>query len=347
MQNKRNKLLLGIITLFFLILVIFLIVWLKPDNSNNENTSTVNQSEHTDASSQPLNANQQDAQSLSFASKSQQDIQINCQIAMDSSNRLIVNENTKNCFEFFITQYGEKTIDQIKIDFVSYSKASYKEPLLSQITDLWSRYMEYRQSLGDLQAPNIDKEDPKYYKAIFTDMKNLRKKFFSNYEIEGLFGIEDVYNDYTIDRMEVMNDKKLTAEQKAQKLKELFNDLPEDWKANLQQISQLEDLRKLTSDIKARGGSAEEIRQMRTTLVGPEATQRLEKLDTQRTDWKNRVNNYLNERESIVKSNMSDSAKQAAIQKLRDQNFTNSHEQLRLQTFETVHDQGGKLPFSD
>ena len=346
MQNRR-KLFLGVAIICVLILVIFLIAWLKPDNTENGDAQAVSQSGTTNTMGQPLNENQPNAQGLSFASKSQQDIQINCQITMDSSNRLIVNENTKNCFEFFITQYGEKTLDQIKADFVSYSKTSYKEPLLSQIIDLWSRYLDYRQSLGELQAPNIDKEDPKYYKAIFNDMKNLRKKFFSNYEIEGLFGIEDVYNDYTIARMEVMNDKNLTAEQKAQKLKELFNDLPDDWKANLQQISQLDDLRRLTSEIKARGGSAEEIRQMRTNLVGPEATQRLEKLDTQRADWKNRVNNYLNERDSIVKSNMSDSAKQAAIQKLRDQNFNNSQEQLRLQTFETVHDQGGKLPFSD
>jgi hypothetical protein len=29
------------------------------------------------------------------------------------------------------------------------------------------------------------------------------------------------------------------------------------------------------------------------------------------------------------------------------QQFANQQEQLRLQTFETVHDQGGKLPFAN
>ena len=40
-------------------------------------------------------------------------------------------------------------------------------------------------------------------------------------------------------------------------------------------------------------------------------------------------------------------AQQQAIQKLRDQQFNNSQEQLRLGAFETTHDTGGKLPFAD
>ena len=86
---------------------------------------------------------------------------------------------------------------------------------------------------------------------------------------------------------------------------------------------------------------------MRLSLVGPEATQRLENLDGQRSNWKSKVNQYLSERDSIVKSNMSSSAKQEAVQRLRSQHFNNSQEQLRVETFEQVHDQGGQLPFAD
>ena len=156
-----------------------------------------------------------------------------------------------------------------------------------------------------------------------------------------------MYNDYTLARMAVMEDKKLNEAEKAKKLQDLFDELPEDWKENLKQLSQLEDLRKLTAEIKARGGSAEEIRQMRMNLVGPEATQRLETLDGQRSDWKNRVDGYLANRQTIQNSNMSEAAKQSAIQELRNQQFKNPQEQLRLETFETVHDKGGKLPYSD
>jgi len=44
---------------------------------------------------------------------------------------------------------------------------------------------------------------------------------------------------------------------------------------------------------------------------------------------------------------MSDAAKQSAVSQLRTQQFNDQKEQLRLQTFETIHDQGGKLPFAE
>ena len=335
-----------IFAVLILAILIAVVSWLKPDSITSSETSKTTEQPFDQLESSAIAA-QAKTGGLTFASASQQDIQINCQLKIDASNRLIVNEATKNCFEFFITQYGEKEIQQIKTDFVTYANASYSEPLLSQLTDLWSRYMQYREQMGSLEAPNIDKEQASYYKAIFNNIKSLRKKFFSDYEIEGLFGIEDVYNEYTLARMSVMEDKKLSETEKAKNLQNLFEDLPEDWKENLKQLSQLEDLRKLTAEIKARGGSADEIRQMRMNLVGPEATQRLENLDGQRINWKNRVDGYLQSRDSILKSNMNDSAKQTKIQQLRNQQFNNPQEQLRLETFESVHDKGGKLPYSD
>ncbi|OTG80756.1 lipase secretion chaperone [Acinetobacter sp. ANC 4648] len=346
MQGTQKKY--WVIGLSFIIMLILAFIfglkphYLKQDTRvNSSDIQDQTQASHAETSTNTT------SQTHMFSSQSQQDTQINCQIRVDQVNRLVVNEQTKDCFEYFITQYGEKNIQQIKTDFVTYIKSSFKEPISSQLTDLWSRYIQYREQLGLLEAPNIKPEDPKYYRTIFSNMQNLRQKFFSTYESEGLFGKEDSYNDYTLDRLAILDDQSLSTEEKAKQLAARFNQLPEDWKENLQQLSQLEDLRKLTSEIKARGGSATELRQMRTNLVGADATQRLEKLDIQRDDWKQRVNQYLTDRDQITQSSMSDTAKQTAVEQLKTQQFNNPSEQLRLHTFESVHDQGGKLPFSN
>lgn len=346
MQEASRKLL-WIAIILIIVMVFAFIFWLKPQEQPNDDLQTSSEKFAKQEAGQIMPTMLSTTQAQSFSSKSQQDTQVNCQIRVDRSNHLIVNEQTKDCFEYFITQYGEKTLDQIKVDFLAYIKASYKEPVLSQLTDLWARYVDYRSKLGDLQPPTAEKDSPKYYQQIVDNTQNLRKKFFSDYEIQGLFGTQDIYDQYTVDRMQVMGNQNLSASEKAEKLKQLFNQLPEDWKENLQQVSQLDDLRKLTSEIKARGGSAEELHQMRTNLVGAEATQRLEKLDVQRSDWKNKVNQYLAERDTIINSSMSDAAKQSAISQLKSQQFSNQQDYIRLQTFEKVHDEGGKLPFSD
>ena len=341
---QKNKL--WLIIALVVIAVAAFIFWLAPKASQNDPSDQSIQQQNTPLA-QGESSTAQATSGSSLLSPSQQDTEVNCQISMDGSNHLIVNEQTRNCFEYFITQYGEKSIDQIKKDFKAYIAQGHKEPALSQIYDLWDRYMKYREQLGNLQPPSDDKESPQYYRSIYSSTQNLRKQFFSDYEIEGLFGKENTYHEYTLKRMEVVNDKKLSESEKAKKLKALFDELPEDWKENLEQINKLEDLRKLTADIKARGGSSEEIHQMRLNLVGPEATQRLENLDSQRSSWKSSVNQYLTERDSIVKSNMSDSAKQQAVQQLRNQHFKSKEDQLRVSTFESVHDQGGKLPFAE
>ncbi len=327
-----------------ILVIIAVIFWLKPSTSATKSTESFTQnSENLGTVATPKITDQQ---ALSYASHSQQDTQVNCQIRLDNSNHLIVNEQTKDCFEYFLTQYGEKTIDQIKNDFIKYIQVSYQDPAKSQIDDLWKRYVDYRGQLGTIEAPKDHQNDSSYYRTIFNNINNLRKKFFSEYEIQGLFGPEDIYNNYTLDRMKILDDKSLSAQEKAKKLKALFDQLPADLRENLQQVNQLEDLRKLTSDIKARGGSAQEIHDMRVNLVGAEATGRLETLDIQRDNWKQQVNQYLAARDSIMQSPMSDSAKQDAVNQLRQQQFSSTSDQTRVQTFETVHDQGGKLPFA-
>ena len=342
MQQHQKKIA-GLIAGILCVLCIGLFFWLKPQNPSTA-TSTATQD---NAVGMEATSAMAASEAHSLVSNSQKDTQINCQIRTDASNHLIVNEQTKDCFEYFITQYGEKTIEQIKADFITYTKESYKDPVMSQLSDLWTRYMQYREQMGNLQVPTADKESAKYYQQIVNNTQSLRKKFFSDYEIQGLFGAQDSYDQYTVDRMEILEDKNLSAAEKADKLKALFEKLPEDWKENLKQLNQLEDLRKLTAEIKARGGSADELRQMRTNLVGPEATQRLETLDVQRNDWKQRVDQYLSERDGIMKSSMSDSAKQSAVEQLRTKQFNSPQDKLRVQTFETVHDQGGKLPFAN
>ncbi len=343
---QHQKKIAGLIAGVICILCLVLFFWLKPNITQNTPSATSTSAQDNTAGTEATSA--MDASTAhSLMSNSQKDTQINCQIRTDASNRLIVNEQTKDCFEYFITQYGEKTIEQIKADFLTYTKESYKDPVMSQLSDLWTRYMQYREQMGNLQAPTADKESAKYYQQIVNNTQSLRKKFFSDYEIQGLFGTQDTYDQYTVDRLQILEDKTLSATEKADKLKALFEKLPEDWKENLKQLNQLEDLRKLTAEIKARGGSADELSQMRTNLVGPEATLRLETLDVQRNDWKGKVTQYLSDRDTIMKSNMSDSAKQSAVNQLKSQQFSNQQEQLRIETFETIHDQGGKLPFAN
>ena len=342
MQGMQKKVLWCVLG-FFILSLIACVYWLSPDSKNT--SAQLNESKVQNLASAPHTEHSSPNEDA-YHSKSQQDTEVNCQLKIDRSQNLVVNSQTRDCFEYFITQYGENDLEQIKNHFGKFIQGQYLEPARSQIMELWARYLKYREQLAQIQAPSAKQQDKNYFQKIFSSIQDIRKRFFSASEIEGLFSSEDIYQNYTLDRMQILEDSSLSEIEKAQKLKERFEELPEDWQQNLQELSKLDDLHTLTKQIKARKGSAEELRQMRTALVGAEATQRLETLDTQRNAWQQRVTSYLDGRDEIIKSNMSDSAKNQAIQQLRQQQFNSSQEQLRLRTFETVHDQGGELPFN-
>ncbi|MCH7335866.1 lipase secretion chaperone [Acinetobacter sp. NIPH 2699] len=282
-----------------------------------------------------------------FRSISQLDTATNCQLQFNASQRLIINEQTRNCFEYFISQYGERNINEIRHHFQLYLVQHFQAAQQQQILALWTRYLDYRQKLAQLQVDQPTQENVDYFQSVFNAMHDLKQHFFSSMEIQGLFGTEDIYQQYMLDRMKILEDAKLSEAAKAQRLQQRFDQLPQQWQENLKALSQLEDLRALTAQIQARHGSAQELRNMRVSRVGEAATRRLEQLDQQRSDWKQRVQHYLNERQSILDSNMSSSAKVQSIQKIQQQQFQSVQEQRRLQTFETVYDQGGTLPFSN
>ena len=64
-----------------------------------------------------------------------------------------MNSQTRDCFEYFITQYGESNLQQVKTHFKKFIQDQYLEPARSQIIDLWRRYLKYREQLAQIQPP--------------------------------------------------------------------------------------------------------------------------------------------------------------------------------------------------
>ena len=75
-----------------------LLFWLAPSQSIAEKIRTVRTSDpqaNSLTATTPANL----VQGGAFMSKSQQDTEVNCQLRLDGAHRLIVNEQTRNCFE--------------------------------------------------------------------------------------------------------------------------------------------------------------------------------------------------------------------------------------------------------
>lgn len=205
----------------FILSLIACVYWLSPDSENTSPQPNQDEAKSLVATSQStLNSSLNEN---TYLSKSQQDTQVNCQLKIDSSQHLVVNSQTRDCFEYFITQYGESNLQQVKTHFKKFIQDQYLEPARSQIIDLWTRYLKYREQLAQIQPPQSKKQDQNYFQKIFSSIQDIRKRFFSASEIEGLFSTEDIYQNYTLDRMKILEDSSLSEIEKAKNLKSALN----------------------------------------------------------------------------------------------------------------------------
>lgn len=107
MQKKKLWLIFAVI----IVVILGFLIWLAPNATVGSNQGPISSSAQNTTGLLPAASDLPHASGLPFVSNSQQDTEINCQLVLDQSNRLVVNEQTRNCFEYFITQYGEKNID--------------------------------------------------------------------------------------------------------------------------------------------------------------------------------------------------------------------------------------------
>lgn len=263
-----------------------------------------------------------------------------CIFRLSKNNHLIIDKYIKDCFEYFINQKHEADSTFIQDIFTTSIRNSAKEPALSQILDLWHRYFNYHHQLENLQlTDNFKAANAQYYRSIFKNIQNLRQQFFTEYEIQYLFPIEEnIYHLYIFNRIDILTNNNLTETQKALKLNQLFKNLPIEWQIRFEQPDILNDLTTLTQEILARGGSIEELHKMRLNLLGTKRTQHFESIEYYKNSWTNRVNQYLHERDRILYSNMDTMVKEVAIQHLRKKHFSEASEQARLMPFEYMYD---------
>ncbi|MDE2422267.1 MAG: lipase secretion chaperone [Gammaproteobacteria bacterium] len=347
---KRNALIAGFVVLF--ILVIYGLWQLKPKSgsepSNESTAPLVNSVQASPASdgTQAVSAQKMVPGPMPTLAPSLRGTEIDCPLQVDQKGKLVLTIGIRNCFDYFLSSLGEKTESQLITDIRQYLTTTLPSTALPYALKLLDQYIAYRHAQTELQpTAQVKTQTPDSLQAIVTAQKSLRLKFFTPAEVDALFGNEAAYDQYNIDVMKINADNSLTAEQKAAKIAGLMNQLPPSLADSMRPMMQYAELQKLTKEIQARGGSAEELHQMRESLVGPAAAGRLDQLDVDNANWQKQLNGYLAARAQIKAGSGDAASQQQAITTLRNQTFSSPEDRIRAQTYETMRDQGDKRVF--
>ena len=136
--------------------------------------------------------------------------------------RVEVNLSTpKNYFDFTLSNLGEASLDQIR-DTV---KAQAKKTESTQIDEkMFEKYLQYKEALEALPPSSTINLD--YMISLDNQIKGLQLQFFTNDEIELLFGEENLLRQFAIKKIQI-SQQELSHDERLSLLNTLISNMPE------------------------------------------------------------------------------------------------------------------------
>lgn len=270
--------------------------------------------------------------------RSLQDTQVPEGLAQDAAGNLIISQGLRDVFEYFLSAMVDEEPATIHARLVAYIRSHVGSQAAQHALAILDQYGAYKQALPGL-AKHYMGERPDQIKARLAAIQNLRRASLGSGVAQAFFGEDEAWVAYTIKSGEILEDKQLSSQQKTARIAELKNTLSTHLQESMASSEMLHSLDAVQAEWTARGGTPEELRASRETIVGRDGAVRLEALDRANADWEARISTHLAQRTNILAdASIAPERKAQHIEALRTQNFT-SDERARALALEGLHDE--------
>ena len=229
-------------------------------------------------------------------------------------------------FDYYLSTVGEKSPAAVRAEIERELDRTLRPPAAAAAKRVLARYIAYRQALAGLHADRrLAGPDAAALKRRLNALRGLRAQYFSPREIAAIFGREDAASADALARMEIRDDRTLSAQQKQARLAALDAGLPADVRAAREAPLKIVRVQEEAERLRAGGAGEEDVFRLRAEAFGADAAQRLADVDQEEAAWKRRIDAYLAERRGLHD--------EVAVAALRNRMFSED-EQRRLGAYE-------------
>ncbi|GAB2839032.1 hypothetical protein GCM10027277_02480 [Pseudoduganella ginsengisoli] len=249
-------------------------------------------------------------------------------VRQDAAQQLVVDAELGYLFDYYLAGLGERGLDAIRAEIERELERRLAPPAAREAKILLGKYLAYKQALATLETTLKPGRDLLAGARARRDaMLKLRKDYFTEREITGLFAETDAYDADALARLETTLDKSVSAAQRQAKLAQLDAALSPDQRAQREAPVAIMKVENAVAQMREQGAGDNEVYRARSAAFTPEAAARLAELDRERAQWQSRIAAYLQQRRQLPPGDT------VALQRLRDAGFT-ALEQKRLPAYE-------------
>src|SRR5690606_1689885 len=247
---------------------------------------------------------------------------------VDGAGNLIITQEVRHLFDYFLAAIGEEPLERTLGRLQDYIDATLQSPAREQARALLDQYLDYKRQLVQLEQDLPQFTTLEGLRNRERAVQALRARIFSQEAHQAFFASEEGLNRFTLERLAIRQDANLSDAQKAAAIDRLRESLPEELRDHV--LPQLQQELRAQTERLGPEATPEQIRGLGEQLVGAEATRRLEEVDAQRQQWRERLRDFLAERRRLEEHpGLSPADRETAIQALVGERF-DERERLRL-----------------
>lgn len=247
-------------------------------------------------------------------------------IKVTGDGGLVVDASLVRLFDYYLSAIGEKPLDAVHKEIEKDLDRRLRPAAAAEAKRLLTQYIGYKTALVDLDKnPQLAGTGIAAIRNRLEAVQQVRARYFSAAENKSMFGDSDAYDADTVARMEISQDKSLSAAQRSAKLAALDAAMPPDLREARAAPLKIVKLEESAASMRKQGASEDDIYRMRAAAISPEAAARMAQVDLDEASWKSRITAYL-----AARSNLDN---EEAVAALRNRMF-DANEQKRLTAYE-------------
>ena len=263
------------------------------------------------------------------------DSSVDGELLVDASGHFTPTPRTLALFDYFLSATGEEPAAQLRARIEAEIAKRLPPDAAREANAFLDRYLGYRSAAARM-ADDVQLAASADLERRLQWLRELRREHFGAALAATLFGDDERALEIAIEQRRVEADASLSETEKTARLEELELQLPDAAQRARQASTAPLRLFHAEQELRARGGSDAEVRALRESMVGPEATARLEERDRARAAWNERIVAYRAERDAIAADAALDAkGREAAIEALRAQRF-DARERIRVRVIDEM-----------
>lgn len=253
-------------------------------------------------------------------------------VRLDIEGKLVIDEDLRRLFDYFLATVGEETPEQIRARIAFYLQQNLPPDEALQAWQILDQYLAYKDALADLPG-----HDGSYAGMLgsLREQRALRDSLLGPELGEAFFRAEDEYADFAVQHVEHLRDPAISAEEKERLTQELLASMPEESRRMIEATGAPVRTELQVEALRQQGASEAEVWQLREQQFGSDAAQRLAQLDQARAEWDRRYSDYRQQLQQIGNGALDAAEQQDAVVRLRGELFS-AQERKRVEALDRI-----------